>query len=272
MTLSRTHPWSLCATLAAVTLACAPAHAVLTDLNGLINMWEEQIKESARLTLNEMKIGIAEGKVEQKITARNMDTVKRKAYWTALGCVQIVDGVTTVCHSEEVNAGATGTGTFKKGTSQREVKMRRMDKNDKTCRSDVDINQGGAVGDLKITVGCGRQMDLDGPPSAPAPRGTVLNISSDLDKPVTVVIGWESCTGTYKNLQHICATVVMQPRSKTSVTYDAGRSMGRGSHELHPGEGMVSWIEDDNKASVPQSAKQRKNVLLPSKGDRVMFF
>ena len=86
-----------------------------------------------------------------------------------------------------------------------------------------------------------------------------------------MIVGWNSCKGTYKTMQHVCATAVLQPGQRTSVSYIAAKALGRGAIENQQGLGLVSWT-DDKKGSVPVSVDGRKNVIIPPNADRVQIY
>lgn len=269
-----------CALVAlAITLPLsAPTLGAAFNIGNELVYWEQLLIESAQGTLADLKRAVAEGKHSQRVAVRNDDGQKRRVYWTAAGCAGIPDivglsrGVAFVCHSETLGANATGSYEFKAGTTQRHVRLYRTEVKDKICSSVMDIAGAETYGPLDVAIQCGNSYYPSTPP--PPPNQTTVQIVSDRDRPVTVVIGWNSCTGTHQNITKVCATAEVPAKGRTSVSYLADSrvaSNAKGGYSRNePGSGIVTW-SDGTVTSKPISLQKHGTINIPHDGNSTVL-
>jgi hypothetical protein len=262
--------------LGAYALACASAALVNTvhaSRPGEIPVddWARAIIASAKDTGVQLDIAGKEMISTQEIIVKNQYKSARKFYWTAAGCAGIANGVTFVCKSEEVAANGEARYRFKGGTSQRHVQVKGIDGKDKSCHYRFDVNTTDSVNDMTVPFECDRieQPKVAPPPPPPPPYVITLNIASDRDKPTTVVVGYEYCNNTFQELKHICKTVEVPAKGRTSISYSLyKRNLGKGGGTYQTDGGVISW-RDETTAAAPAQIYRATSVSIPATGNSV---
>lgn len=238
-----------------------------------VDAWARAIIASAKQTGVQLEIAGQEMISTQEVIVKNQYKNARKFYWTAAGCAGIANGVTFVCKSEEVAANSEARYRFKGGTSQRHVEVKGIDGKEKSCHYKFDVNTTSSVDDMTVPFECaGIEPPKVAPPAPPPPPLVItLNISSERDKPTTVVVGYEYCNGTYQSLQHICKTVEVPAKGSTSISYYLSkRTLGKGGGIYQSEGGIISW-KDETTASEPTPIRRATSLSIPATGNGVVL-
>jgi hypothetical protein len=245
-----------------------------------ITDWQNAISDKIINAVDEATLGVTEMKTQQKIVITNSHNEKRTAMWTAAGCAGIKEGVTLVCHSEDIGPGQSREYTYKQGTSQRKVTIHddnRKKSKESRCDASTDVNtqdayvyrDKGNVDGAQMDMGCrsGRRIALGQQTVA----GTFMQIESKRDVAVTVIAGWGTCTGSVDGLKNTCGSITIPPRGTVSFSFKALTGSGnRVPKQVADGQGLISWT-DGKLYSKPVSIDGRVRMTIPATGDTASF-
>ena len=249
---------------AAVLALSAGIVPQISQANGFESLdWIGAIIRSADKTDGLIHMAEKEMAKSQEVTVRNQYQNARKFYWTAAGCAGVANGVTFVCKSEEVPANGEARYRFKGGTSQRHVEVKGIDGKDKSCHHKFDVNTSGGIRDLTVPFECAGVIPPKSPGQSSAPIGLVLNINvtSQREKAVTVIVGHKNCSRKFMSLNNVCDAIEVPAKGNGTLSYSIIESPPTGMSYYLTGGGVVTWTDGSTASQPAELFRDRKSVV-----------